>query len=415
MIQNWIGGEKEMKAPVLLAIVVGIHAVAIGGFSLLTGCATPPNVNGTRAAASTAPHAEGVSAPSISGSAITVPQPPRSSDPTRSRSVVREAAKVPPPVTVGGADSLVELPGTIAPAPGAQLGAPRPNLGSPRPSRSSMPTPVDTKDLAGTKYTIKKGDMLSKIAATYGIGWRELAEYNGISNPGSIREGQQLVIPSNAKKKPATAPSAGTTSGSTASAGASSLAGIRNAGGSGTYKVQKGDSLSRIAVRTGTPVAELKKLNNLSSDMIKVGQELKVSGSAASTAATPAGNSRSSTPAAPPAGSSIDDIIRSLDAGNSRTTVPVNPGRAANPASSSLVPPVAPSPVVEAVPDIPVAAEPVFPGRKPYEYTVLATDTVRTIATSFIVSEAAIRKMNNLGPNDEVQAGDKIKIPNSEP
>ena len=45
------------------------------------------------------------------------------------------------------------------------------------------------------KYTIKKGDTLSGIAATYGTTAEELAKTNGISNPNLIYTGATLVVP----------------------------------------------------------------------------------------------------------------------------------------------------------------------------------------------------------------------------
>ena len=42
------------------------------------------------------------------------------------------------------------------------------------------------------------------------------------------------------------------------------------------YSVSKGDTLTSIAKKNNTSVAKLKELNNLSSDMIQVGQQLKV-------------------------------------------------------------------------------------------------------------------------------------------
>lgn len=43
-----------------------------------------------------------------------------------------------------------------------------------------------------------------------------------------------------------------------------------------TYVVKKGDTLTKIAIRHGVSVAEIKRRNGLSSDMIRVGQKLVV-------------------------------------------------------------------------------------------------------------------------------------------
>ncbi|GLV46829.1 hypothetical protein TJA_00080 [Thermus sp. LT1-2-5] len=49
-----------------------------------------------------------------------------------------------------------------------------------------------------------------------------------------------------------------------------------------SYTVQKGDTLFRIAQRHGLSVAELKRLNGLSSDLIRPGQVLRLSAKEAS-------------------------------------------------------------------------------------------------------------------------------------
>ena len=42
------------------------------------------------------------------------------------------------------------------------------------------------------------------------------------------------------------------------------------------YKVKKGDSLYQIAKKNNTTVEEIKKLNNLTSNILSINQELKI-------------------------------------------------------------------------------------------------------------------------------------------
>lgn len=116
-------------------------------------------------------------------------------------------------------------------------------------------------------YIVKEGDNLSSIANKYNMKTVELAELNNINKPYSIRIGQKLKIKTNnneevrvvsSKKSP-----------------------------SGTYIVKPGDNLSTIASNQGMSTGELADLNNLKSPYsLRVGQELKVSKNATSTAST---------------------------------------------------------------------------------------------------------------------------------
>ena len=58
-------------------------------------------------------------------------------------------------------------------------------------------------------------------------------------------------------------------------------------GPAGEYTVRKGDSLSTIAKRTGSSVAQLKAANGLKGDMIRVGLVLQIPGNMASPVASP--------------------------------------------------------------------------------------------------------------------------------
>ncbi len=104
---------------------------------------------------------------------------------------------------------------------------------------------------SGNYYVVQNGDSLWKIANKYGITVNELKSLNGLTS-NNLTVGQILEVP-----------------------GSSSSA-------SGTYTVKSGDSLWKIANQYGLTVAELKSLNGLTSDNLSVGQVLKVSNSSGS-------------------------------------------------------------------------------------------------------------------------------------
>ncbi len=113
-------------------------------------------------------------------------------------------------------------------------------------------------------YIVRRGDTLTKIAARYGTTVNALVQLNGISNADRIYEGQVLCV---------RAGSAGMPSGCAR-----------------TYVVERGDTLTEIAVRFGTTVNALVQLNGIRNpDRIYEGQVLCVR---AGSAGTPSGCAR---------------------------------------------------------------------------------------------------------------------------
>lgn len=103
----------------------------------------------------------------------------------------------------------------------------------------------DSSNNGKTTYTVQKGDSLWVIANKYGITTEELKSYNNLtSNLLSI--GQVLKIPQ----------------------GKTSTENI--------YTVKKGDSLWTIANKYNTTVEKIKVLNNLTSNLLSIGQQLKI-------------------------------------------------------------------------------------------------------------------------------------------
>ena len=96
-------------------------------------------------------------------------------------------------------------------------------------------------------YTVKKGDSLWKIANKYNTTVEKLKSVNNLKT-NTLSVGQKLVIPSISVSPEV----------------------------SDTYIVQKGDSLWSIANKFNMTVSELKKLNNLTNNLLSIGQVLKI-------------------------------------------------------------------------------------------------------------------------------------------
>ncbi len=114
------------------------------------------------------------------------------------------------------------------------------------PSSETGTTPGGTPNPSNT-YTVKSGDSLWKIANQYNVTVNAIKTLNGLTSD-SLTVGQQLLIP--------------TTTGTTNT--------------NKTYTVQSGDSLWSIANKYGTNVNTLKSLNNLTSNMLQIGQTIRL-------------------------------------------------------------------------------------------------------------------------------------------
>ena len=98
-------------------------------------------------------------------------------------------------------------------------------------------------------HKVKSGESLEKIARNYGVSVQELIKANKNINLNKLKVGENLCIPQKTHAK---------------------------AQDYAIYKVKKGDTLQSIAEKFGVDVQELKDFNNLKSEKIIEGQELKI-------------------------------------------------------------------------------------------------------------------------------------------
>lgn len=308
-----------MRTPALVSIVIALHVLAVGAFIFIQGCESIPRGGS-------------------SGQSVEPPARPN------------------------------------MPPTGRQTTGPR--IPTP-PDRPHVDPPARTMD--GATHEVAKGETLSHIAKHYGIGWRELAEYNNMTDPGKLRVGDKLIIPPYAKVQPT-----GGSGAIMAPVTPPEETVTMDRSVASVYVVQAGDNLTKIARKYGITVSELRTANQLQSDMIRVGQKLGIpaEGAAAITTSTdiPPPGDAGVPPEAPGTGEvKIEDIV-------------MPEGGLADSSGDTRAPP------------------PVEQGND-LEYIVMDGDTLDDIARLYIVGKQSLIDYNGLQPDQELKVGDKIKIP----
>jgi len=145
---------------------------------------------------------------------------------------------------------------------------------SSKPTAATSNKPTSSQTPAATNpstYKVVKGDTLSKIAKAVKATVADIKKWNGLSSD-AIYIGQQLKI-GEVKAAAPTAPAQQATPNKEVPSNAPASEPVANLQ---SYQVLKGDSLSKIATKFGLTVAGLKNLNQLNSDLIYIGQVLKV-------------------------------------------------------------------------------------------------------------------------------------------
>ena len=206
----------------------------------------------------------------------------------------------------------------------------------------------------GNYYTVKSGDSLWSIANKYNTTVNELKSLNNLSS-NILQVGQILVLPSSTNDD--------------------------NSGN--TYTVKLGDSLWSIANKYNTTVNELKSLNNLSSDVLQIGQVLSVpsnSVNVGNTYTVKSGDSLWSI------ANKYNTTVSNLKSLNNLSSDVLQIGQVLNVPSNSV--------------------------SMGNTYTVKSGDSLWNVANRYGISVAELKSLNNLS-SDVLQIGQILNVPSS--
>jgi LysM repeat protein len=223
--------------------------------------------------------------------------------------------------------------------------------------KKPLPTPTSAPQTA--EYVVQPGDTLSAIAQKFGTTVDDLIRLNHLSSE-AIQVGMVLKVPQVAHPTPAPTYQ--------------------------TYVVQPGDTLFSLAERFGTTVGELKSLNNLTSDTLRVGQTLRVP---------------------QPAQTYATYVVKQGDTLSSIATAfnvtPEEIARVNNLSNEDLL-------RVGQTLRIPMRT--VAPTSRPVRYHVVrAGETLTSIAQRYGVTVAQIQAANGLADLNKIYVGQRLRIP----
>ena len=225
--------------------------------------------------------------------------------------------------------------------------------------------PVAPPPSSTETYIVQKGDILSKIAARFDTTTKTLVSMNGLANPDVLYVGQKLRVPAGSHS------AANSSSYSSSSYSPRSTPAVKKGG---SYVIQKGDTLSRIAVAAGVSLNDLRSLNNIVDDKIFAGETISI-----------------------PSGGRVPAKTQKTTKKPTQKAVPVEP---------------APAPMAA------LAPESVGSGSMQVDaimdHVVYPNETLDDISRQYGVSKSEIMRLNNISDASAVKEGQRLRIPIAE-
>ena len=255
-----------------------------------------------------------------------------------------------------------------------------------------------------TIYVVQNGDYLAKISKKFNVTISSIKRLNPSIKKDVVRVGQKLKLPGKIDVGVQAAPAAAAATTAAAAKKSAKKGYVAYTGATKEYVVKNGDTLGSIAYGNGINIRQLKELNGLSSDSLKIGQKLKIPAekvvktapAKAAKAVEPAAKKESTEVAAP------------------AKTEAVAPVEAAKPAEAKAAEAPAAEPAKDAAP-VAEAEKAAAPAKAEAPatttYVVQEGDDMTGVSIRWGVSAAEIRELNNLAETDQLVPGQIIKLP----
>ena len=257
-----------------------------------------------------------------------------------------------------------------------------------------------------TIYVVQNGDYLAKISKKFNVTIASIKRLNPSIKRDVVRVGQELKIPGKVDVGVQTAPIATAAPKATASKAVPKKSFTPYTGATKEYVVKNGDTLGSVAYGNGITIRQLKELNGLSSDSLKIGQKLKIPAEKVVKAEKARAVAKKSETVAPVVAAPVAEKKAAPDA------APVAPAAPAAPAAAAEAAPAAEEKVAEPVA---TAAETDAPAKveavASTTYVVQEGDDMTGVSIRWGVSAAQIRELNNLAEGDQLVPGQIIKLP----
>ena len=246
--------------------------------------------------------------------------------------------------------------------------------------------PVPPPEPEYTVYIVQRGDYLAKISKKYNVTINSIKRLNNLKDdnirigqklklPGKIEVGEQKVPEGAFAKPPSKGPKAF----------------APYTGATKEYVVKSGDTLGSIAYGNGINIRQLKEMNGLTSDNLKIGQKLKIPAekviAAKKTDVKTAAPKVEAKAEAPKADKSVAEALKQVEEAKPEATAVETPAADATP-----------TPVPAADSDT-------------ITYTVQEGEDLADVSIRWGVSAAAVRELNNLGENDKLRGGQVLRLP----